>query len=190
VVTIAGPGTGLGVAQLLRHKGRNVVLPTEGGHLDFAALDSVEEQMLQRMRHRFERVSTERIASGPGLNNIYMALAAAAGEAIVPIDDADLWQAAIEGSNPLASSALDRFVMAFGAIVGDLALAHGAHAVVISGGLANRIRDRRAGPLFNDRFRAKGRFARRMAEFPIRLAIHSDPGLLGAAAAFQEEHCP
>jgi len=190
VITVIGPGTGLGVAQLLRRDGRNIVLPTEGGHLDFAALDSAEEKMLQRLRQRFVRVSTERIASGPGLNNIYEAMAAAAGEAIVPLDDADLWQAAIDGSNRLACSALDRFVMAFGAIAGDLALAHGAHAVVITGGLANRIRDRLAGPLFNERFRSKGRFAHRMADFPIRLAIYPDPGLLGAAAAFQEHHTP
>ena len=187
MVTIAGPGTGLGVAQLLRHRGRDIVLATEGGHLDFAALDSVEEQMLRRLRSRYVRVSTERIASGPGLANIYEALAADAGEAIVPLDDATLWQAATDGSNRLAASALDRFVMAFGSIVGDLALAHGANAVVITGGLANRIRDRLAGPLFHERFCAKGRFAARMAGFPIRLAVHPDPGLLGAAAAFQED---
>jgi glucokinase len=58
---------------------------------------------------------------------------------------------------------------------------------VVTGGLANRIRDRLAGPLFNDRFRAKGRFVHRMAEFPIRLAVHPEAGLLGAAAAYQEE---
>ncbi|SDC23770.1 glucokinase [Sphingomonas sp. YR710] len=190
VVTIAGPGTGLGVAQLLRYRGRNIVLPTEGGHLDFAPLDGFEEHMLQRLRQRHVRVSTERIASGPGLHNIYEAMAASTGEAIVPLDDPALWQAAIDGSNRLAASALDRFVMAFGSIVGDLALGHGSNAVVITGGLANRIRERLAGPLFRDRFCAKGRHASRMANFPIRLAVHSDPGLLGAAAAFQEEKYP
>lgn len=187
VVTIAGPGTGLGVAQLLRYRGRNIVLPTEGGHLDYAALDSFEEQMLARLRRRHVRVSTERIASGPGLANIYEAMATDVGEAIVPLDDATLWQAAIDGSNRLAASALDRFVMTFGSIAGDLALAHGANAVVITGGLANRIRDRLASPLFHERFCAKGRHAARMATFPIRLAVHPDPGLLGAAAAFQED---
>ncbi|MDB5687499.1 MAG: glucokinase [Rhizorhabdus sp.] len=187
VVTIAGPGTGLGVAQLLRHKGRNIVLPTEGGHLDFAPLDSFEEALLKRLREEHRRVSTERIASGPALASIYEAIAAYAGEAIVPLDDATLWQAATDGSNRLAASALDRFAMAFGSIVGDLALAHGANAVVITGGLANRIRDRLAGPLFNERFRAKGRFTARMGDFPIRLAVHPDPGLLGAVAAYQED---
>jgi len=43
---------------------------------------------------------------------------------------------------------------------------------------------------FAERFRAKGRFADRMANLPVRLAIHPDPGLLGAAAAFQEHLRP
>jgi glucokinase len=187
VTSVIGPGTGLGVAQLLRRNGRLIVLPTEGGHLDFAPLDAVEEHLLRRLRERYRRVSTERIASGPGLTDIYETLAASAGTAIVPIDDAPLWQAAIDGSNRLAVSALDRFVMALGSVAGDLALAHGANAVVLTGGLSNRIRDRLAGPLFNERFRAKGRFERRMARFPVRLATHDDPGLLGAAVAFQED---
>jgi len=187
VTTVIGPGTGLGVAQLLRRDGRRIVLPTEGGHLDFAALDSFEERLLAMLRERHVRVSTERIVSGPGLAGIREALARLGGQAIVPEADAAVWEAAITRSDRLADQALDRFLMSFGAVAGDLALAHGANAVVITGGLSNRIRDRLAGPLFNDRFRAKGRFAQRMAGFPIRLAIHSEPGLLGAAAAYQEQ---
>lgn len=188
VTTVIGPGTGLGVAQLLRRQGRNIVLATEGGHLDFAALDGFEEKLLARLRERHRRVSVERIVSGPGLANIRSTLALLASQPIVPMDDATVWAAAIEGSDRISAQALDRFVMAFGAVAGDLALAHGANAVVITGGLANRIEAKLKGPLFNDRFRAKGRFESRMASFPIRLARHPEAGLLGAAAAYQEEH--
>ena len=187
VTTVIGPGTGLGVAQLLRRRGRAIVLPTEGGHIDFAALDNFEEKLLARLRERHRRVSVERIVSGPGLADIRSTLALIGGEPIVPMDDAAAWAAATEGSDRISAQALDRFVMAFGAVTGDLALAHGANAVVITGGLANRIEDRLSGPLFNDRFRAKGRFEARMAGFPIRLARHPEAGLLGAAAAFQED---
>jgi glucokinase len=186
VVTVVGPGTGLGVAQLLRRQGRRIVLATEGGHIDFAPLDAFEERLLDRLRERFRRVSVERVASGPGLAAIHETIAAASHSAIVPMEDAELWQAATDGTAPLAASALDRFVMTLGSVAGDLALAHGANAVVVTGGLANRIRNRLASPLFNERFRAKGRFEHRMAHFPIRLAIHPDPGLLGAAVNFKE----
>ncbi|MFZ5707209.1 MAG: glucokinase [Pseudomonadota bacterium] len=187
VTTVIGPGTGLGVAQLVRRHGRRIVLPTEGGHIDFAALDGFEEKLLARLRERHRRVSIERIVSGPALSDIHETLAMVGGLAIVPRDDASLWQVAIDGTDALAAQALDRLVMSFGAVAGDLALAHGANAVVVTGGLANRIEARLKGPLFHDRFRAKGRFEARMAHFPIRLARHPEAGLLGAAAAFQEE---
>lgn len=188
VTTVIGPGTGLGVAQLLRRDGRTIVLPTEGGHIDFAALDSFEERLLARLRERHRRASVERIVSGPALADIRATIALITHQPIVPVDDAALWQAAIEGGDPAAAEALDRLVMAFGAVAGDLALAHGANAVVITGGLANRIEDRLKSRLFNDRFRAKGRFEARMAQFPVRLARHPEAGLLGAAAHFQEQN--
>lgn len=187
ITTVIGPGTGLGVAQLLRRDGHNIVLATEGGHIDFAALDAFEERLLGRLRERHRRVSVERVVSGPALADIRATLALIGSQAIVPMDDATLWQAACDASDPIAAQALDRLVMTFGAVAGDLALAHGANAVVITGGLANRIEPRLRGPLFNDRFRAKGRYERRMAQFPIRLAKHPEAGLLGAAAVFQEE---
>ncbi len=187
VTTVIGPGTGLGVAQLLRREGRNIVIATEGGHIDFAALDSFEEKLLARLRERHRRVSVERIVSGPGLADIRSTLAMLGNEPIVPMDDAMVWAAATEGRDRISGQALDRFVMAFGAVAGDLALAHGAHSVVITGGLAQRIDAKLRGPLFNDRFRAKGRFETRMAHVPIRLARHPEAGLLGAAAAFQQE---
>jgi glucokinase len=186
VTTVLGPGTGLGVAQLLRRQGRRIVLPTEGGHLDFAPLDGFEERLLARLRARHRRVSTERVVAGPALADIHETLAMIEGASIVPRDDPALWQAAIDGQDPLAAQALDRFTMAYGAVAGDLALAHGANAIVLTGGLSNRIEARLKGALFHDRFRAKGRFEARMARFPIRLARHAEPGLLGAAAAFQE----
>jgi len=185
VTTIIGPGTGLGVAILLRRNGHYEVIETEGGHFDFAPLDTIEEQVLRHLRERFLRVSVERLVSGPGLRNLYETLGAIERQPGQPRDDAGLWQAAIEGTDPLARSALDRFVLSFGSAAGDLALAHGAKQVVIVGGLSGRIGEWLQRPSFHARFCAKGRYAARMAQFPIRLALHDQPGLLGAAAAYQ-----
>ena len=70
-----------------------------------------------------------------------------------------------------------------------MALAQGGFAgVVIAGGLGYRIRDTLPASGFAERFRAKGRFAGLMAEIPVKLIVHPQPGLYGAAAAFVAEH--
>lgn len=187
VVTVCGPGTGLGVAQLVRAAGRYSVLETEGGHIDWAPLDALEDAVLHRLRATFTRVSAERVASGPGLGALYAAMASVEGRAIVQFDDElPIWRAAQEGSDPLAVAALDRFFLILGAVAGDLALAHGARAVVIGGGLGYRLRERFAASGFAERFVAKGRFRNMMAAMPVKLITHPQSGLFGAAAAFAQ----
>ena len=67
VITICGPGTGLGVGAVLRVGGGYHVIPTEGGHIDFAPLDRIEDLILERLRANHTRVSAERVVSGPGI---------------------------------------------------------------------------------------------------------------------------
>ncbi len=184
VITVIGPGTGFGVAQVLRRDGRYHVIETEGGHVDFAPLDTLEDGILGFLRQRYRRVSVERVVSGPGLANIYEALAAIEGQAVQPGEDAALWTRAMEGSDRLAAAALSRFCLSLGAVAGDYALAHGAAAVVIAGGIGPRIADLLPGSGFAERFVAKGRFERMMAGIPVKLLVHPHPGLWGAAAAF------
>lgn len=190
VITIVGPGTGLGVAALLRSAdGSYEVVETEGGHIDFAPLDSLEDRILQELRRSFRRVSVERVASGQGLWNIYEALAAIENRATACHDEKQLWAAAMEGRDSLAAAALDRLCLSLGAVAGDMALAQGAVGVVIGGGLGLRLADYLPRSGFRDRFIAKGRFERRMDEMPVKLITHPQPGLFGAAAAFAREHC-
>lgn len=186
IITIIGPGTGFGVAHVLRLGVNSHVIASEGGHIDFAPLDSLEDAILVHLRKRYRRVSVERIVSGPGLANIYEALAAIEGRAVQTGDDKSLWSRAIAGTDNLASAALSRFCLSLGAIAGDLALAHGANAVVITGGIGPRIADLLPHSGFIDRFTAKGRFERMMANIPVKLITHPQPGLLGVAAAFAE----
>ncbi len=184
VVTIVGPGTGLGVSQLLRRPGRYDVVATEGGHIDFAPLDDLEDRILVELRRRYRRVSAERVASGLGLGNLYEALAAIEGRELAFRDEKALWTAALAGEDSLAVAALDRFCLSLGAVAGDIALAQGADAVVIAGGLGLRLADHLPESGFAGRFVAKGRFERRMAAMPVKLLTHAQPGLFGAAAAF------
>ena len=186
VISVVGPGTGLGVAQLLRREDRDRVIETEGGHVDFAPLDVVEDVILSHLRARYGRVSVERVVAGAGLANIHEALCAAGGRSADFADDKSLWAAALGGGDPAAAAALDRFCLSLGSVAGDLALAHGASAVVIAGGLGLRLRDRLPGSGFHARFIAKGRYQDRMEAMPVKLLTHDQPGLYGAAAAFAQ----
>ena len=188
VTSVVGPGTGLGVAALLRKSDGYDVIETEGGHIDFAPLDVLEDRILVELRRSFRRVSIERIASGRGLWNVYEALGAIEGLNLTIRDEKELWTAALAGSDSLANAALDRVCLTLGAVAGDIALAQGAAGVVIAGGVGLRLADYLPRSGFQDRFIAKGRFERRMDEMPVKLITHPQPGLIGAAAAFAKEH--
>ena len=191
-LSVLGPGTGLGVAHVWRGDGQYRVQATEGGHIDFAPIDTIEDAILARLRQRYRRVSAERVVSGPGLVDIYEALAAMEGRAIQQHDDRTLWElgtsGAHDGGDSLAAAAVDRFCLSLGSLAGDIALAQGASGVVIAGGLGLRIKDTLLKSGFASRFKAKGRFEALMAALPVKLITHPQPGLYGAAAAFAKEH--
>nr|WP_295738386.1 glucokinase [uncultured Acidocella sp.] len=181
-ITIVGPGTGLGVAQVLRTATHAHVLECEGGHISFAPLDEFEDELLARLRARHGRVSAERVVSGPGLRAIHETLAAARNLPAYPGPDAALWQSGIDGQDEIAMEAISRFGAALGAVAGDYALAHGASAVVIAGGIIPRLLHILPRTGFVHRFLDKGRFQPLMARLPVKLIVHACPGLLGAAS--------
>jgi glucokinase len=193
-ISVIGPGTGLGVAHVWRGEGGDGgaayrVQATEGGHIDFAPLDSIEDAILARLRKRHNRVSVERVVAGPGIVDIYQTLAAIEGRAVPERDAIDIWTAGQDGSDSLAAAAVDRFCLSLGSVAGDITLAQGGFAgVVIAGGLGYRIRETLRTSGFAQRFRAKGRFESLMANIPVKLIVHPQPGLFGAAAAFAGEH--
>jgi glucokinase len=110
------------------------------------------------------------------------------GRAVVEQDDVAIWTAGVSGEDSLAAAAVDRFCLALGSVAGDIALVQGASGAVIAGGLGYRIRETLLASGFEERFRAKGRFASLMATMPVKLITHPQPGLLGAAAAFAQRY--
>ncbi len=111
------------------------IIATEGGHMDFAPLDAIEDALVKRLRKTYTRVSSERVVAGPGIVAIYETLAEIEGKPVHRLGDKAIWELALEGEDGLAVAALDRFCMSLGAVAGDLALAHGPSGVVIAGGL-------------------------------------------------------
>ncbi|ANU08729.1 glucokinase [Paraurantiacibacter namhicola] len=189
-LSVLGPGTGLGVAHLYREPdGRYRVSATEGGHIDFAPLDQIEDAILARLRKRHTRVSVERVVAGPAISDIYETLAAMEKRATTESDDIEIWTKGMSGEDSLCAAAVDRFCMSLGSVAGDIALAQGGFGgVVIAGGLGFRLRDTLVSSGFAERFAAKGRFQSLMAKIPVKLMVHPQPGLYGAAAAYASQH--
>ena len=178
-ISVIGPGTGLGVAVLQRREQGLVILETEGSHVHFAPLDADEAVVSAAITACHGRTSIERVVSGPGLGAIIRAFDPADRR-----DDATLWAAAMDGREP---NALALFLAAYGAACGDISLAHGALGVVLAGGLTTRLLPNISDSLFHARFCDKGRYRARMELIPVKLIVHPQPGLLGAAAAFARE---
>jgi len=188
-ISVIGPGTGLGVAHLWRSADEYRVQATEGGHIDFAPVDSIDDLILARLRKRHNRVSAERVVSGPGIVEIYQALGAMEKRALPEVDDIEIWTRGMAGEDSLAAAAVDRFCLSLGSVAGDIALVQGGFGgVVIAGGLGYRLRDILPRSGFAERFQHKGRYEQLMASIPVKLITHPQPGLFGAAAAFAREH--
>ena len=181
VISVVGPGTGLGVGLVIRGDGRYQVIASEGGNMDFSPHDALDDRLMAALRKRYGHVSAERLVSGPALRDIYAVIA----DAETPYaDDRDLWDAALGGSDPTAAAALDRFCLCLGSFAGNIALAHGANALVLAGGLGVRLRDHLTASGFAERLVAKGEYRSILERLPVKLIAHPEPGLFGAAAAF------
>lgn len=183
---VIGPGTGLGAGGLLIRDGKRIALEAEGGHVSFPPGNPEEIEILQRLSRQFGRVSNERLICGPGLVNIHRALSEMAGEDPGPLQPADVTARAAEGDARCLQS-LDVFFAVFGAIAGDLVLTLGAwDGVFLCGGLVPRLLPQLQRSGFRQRFEHKGRFSPAMGNIPVLANLHSQPGLLGAAATAVE----
>ena len=95
--------------------------------------------------------------------------------------------AALEGSNPQALTALNTFCESMGAAAGNLALTLGAKGgIYIAGGVIPRFSEFFASSGFRNKFEDKGRFVSYLQPIPVYLVMHNNLGLLGAAKKLQE----
>ena len=188
-ISVIGPGTGMGVALLLRDgRGLWQVVETEGGHISFAALGTEERRIHDWLAARHGRVSIERALSGSGLSEIHAALTAIAPAKRATPDEAlrapaAIVSAALSGEDRAARAALARFCAILGSVAGDAALFHGARTLAIAGGIVPRFIPFLKTSAFRERFLDKGRFAAHLEGVSVLVVTHPEPGLLGAAAS-------
>ncbi|OXE37256.1 MAG: glucokinase [Phenylobacterium zucineum] len=180
-VVVLGAGTGFGVAGLARSERGDLAISAEGGHAAFAPGDEVEMDVLKILRRKYERVSIERVLSGQGLFELYLAMGEITGLDAPLKDQKAVTTEGLRG-DALASLTLDRFLEIYGSAAGDIALTYGARGgVYISGGIAPRLIDRMLSGGFRRRFEAKGRLTDYMIDIPTALIVHPYAALVGAA---------
>jgi glucokinase len=181
-VGVIGPGTGLGAAGLYKRGDRVFPVVGEAGHVGFAPETQVQLDVFVALRERFDRVSDERLVSGPGLENIYWALSRIHGDKSASLSAAEICAIAAEGNSGRAAEALQLFFEILGQVAGNLALSLGAtDRIYIAGGIARRYPDLLIGSRFRGGFEAKGRHRSLMERIPTQLIVYPEPGLLGAA---------
>jgi glucokinase len=181
-VAILGPGTGLGAVGLRKQADQLVPVPGEAGHVGFGPETQVQVDVLNALRERFDRVSRERLVSGPGLENIYWALGQIHGKQAPKLSAAEIFARAAEGGGPRAAEAVALFFEVLGQVAGDLALALGAQSgVYIAGGIVKRYPEMLESSRFRAGFERKGRYRSIMERIPTQLILLEQPGLLGAA---------
>lgn len=180
---LIGAGTGLGVAIVTRCGDRWQVLPGEGGHVDFAPRNAMQQELLNYLLEQTARVSVEMLLSGPGLERIY--------EFICFQHDIDpdsarrsaasISSTAMMGMDPLAVKTLELFVEIYGAQAGNLALISLATGgVFIAGGIAPKILPLLGSERFLDAFCDKPPMHDLLRSIPIRVVLNTRCGLLGA----------
>jgi glucokinase len=185
-------GTGMGMASLFWTGKDHFVSPSEGGHADFAARTNDEIELLRFIKDKFERVSIERLLSGPGLFNIYDYLRHSGkyGSELPQIANrfkeedpsSVISKAALSGECPMTVKALDMFVAIYGATAGNAALTLMATGgVYVGGGIAPKIKEKLVDGTFMSAFIDKGRLSDLMKTMPVHVILNDKTALLGAA---------
>ena len=188
---VIAAGTGLGEA-ILFYNGENYYpIGSEGGHCDFAAQNSLQDELLVWIRKRHpEHVSVERLVSGIGIYTIYEFLKeknfAKESKIMLELNELDdknamVTKCALEGDT-LCTEAMKIFVEIYGAETGNLALKSlSLGGVYIGGGIAPKILPFLLDGNFLNAFAAKGRFQETLINMQIKISLNQNTALLGSA---------
>lgn len=182
-MALLGPGTGLGMACYVPEPVVGRVIVSEGGHTTLAATTDREAALIAILRQQFTHVSAERVLSGPGLVNLYRAIAEIDRVEVQSRTPAEVMRAALDETCGTCRKALDTFISFLGSAAGDIALLFGARGgVFIGGGIVPHIAHCLAATDFRGRFEAKGRFQSYLAAVPVRVVLRRDTAFLGLTA--------
>jgi glucokinase len=179
-LAVIGPGTGLGVAALVRTPQGWQSLPGEGGHASLAPQNDLESAILAQVRQDYGHVSAERLLSGIGLPLLYRTLLQLKGRSTSELTTEWIVSAGL-GGDEQARETLDIFCAFLGGFAGNVALTFGAQGgLYVGGGIVPRLGDFFFSSSFRERFEAKGRYREYLKKIPTVLILETDVALIGA----------
>ena len=179
---IIGPGTGLGVAGLKEVGGHWFPLPGEGGHAAMSAVSDLDIAVLNELRKQDDFIYWESILCGSGLETLYRAHSALAGENKA-LKDFEVTQQALAGEK-VAEATLKHFCELLGRAASNAALTLGARGgVYIAGGIIPRFPEFFAESKFREAFETNVKMVDYLKQIPTYLVVADIPGLMGASAA-------
>lgn len=182
-MAICGPGTGLGVANVIWGNDQWISVGGEGGHVDFAPVDDTEIEILKFLQNKYPRVSYEQVLSGLGIEQIYQAICAINNVQAEDYQAKDISGKALDNSCPLCLKTLQQFCKILGSFAGNLALTTSAFGgIFIAGGIVPRFIEFFENSDFRARFIAKNRFTEFNSNIPTYVITEAQPGILGASA--------
>jgi len=194
-IAVIAAGTGLGEAILYWDGNKHHPIATEGGHSDFAAQNTQQDQLLAYLRENYaEHVSYERILSGNGFNHLYDFLCDQGFAPPCPdvpalnsriARNAIIAQLGVAGEDPLCAEAVRLFVELYGAETGNLALKSlSTGGVFIGGGIGPKILPAMQDGNFIQAFKAKGRFSPLLNKLSVKISLNPHTPLMGAINYF------
>ncbi|GMV58059.1 MAG: hypothetical protein AMXMBFR72_11710 [Betaproteobacteria bacterium] len=185
-MAVVGPGTGLGVAGVVRHRKRWIPVPGEGGHATLCATTAFEADVLSVARAEFGHVSAEQLLSGSGLPALHRAVAIVRGSPAAA-NTAEQVTALADSGDEIARVTIGTFFDLLGAFAGNVALTFGARGgVYVGGGIVPKLEARFAASGFRSRFEGKGRLAPYLEAIPTPVITSTDVALLGASLSLAQ----
>jgi len=182
-ISICGPGTGLGVANVVYSNGQWISLGGEGGHVDFAPVDETETEIFNFLSKKYNHVSYEQLLSGLGIEQIYQALMSIKGLEPEALEAKDITARAVNNDCDVCKESVDKFCEILGSFAGNLSLTLASFGgVYIAGGIVPRFIEYVQNSNFRSRFEAKGRFESFNQSIPTFVITEPQPGLIGASA--------
>ena len=179
-------GTGLGQSILVWDGARYRIVPSEGGHSDFAPHTEQQIELLRFMRRRYPQVSWELILSGRGFRTLHEFLSSTVKHDSFEDPDADpapeITSKALAKTCPVCVETLDLWTQIYGSEAGNLALKVLAlGGVYVAGGIAPKIIEKIKDGVFFKAFKDKWHFENLLANIPVSVVLNESAPLLGAA---------